>query len=176
MSSLCHGFRHYIDFSGRDNRALFWGFIISTHVIFCLLLIPVFICFPLACFSLIRFLLECVGSAAGAGAASPSLTTPFAGLSSMYPNLIACGASVLVAYLWLLAIVVPTISATVRRLRDAGQSPWWVLPPCLVLAPSAPLLGSIGWLALPLCCVTFVLCCLPSKPVTADKGSLPPLP
>ena len=40
MNALFHGFRHYVDFRGRDTRSQFWGFVIATHLIGMILLLP----------------------------------------------------------------------------------------------------------------------------------------
>ena len=50
--------------------------------------------------------------------------------------------------IWFLVLFIPSLSIAVRRLRDAGKSPWWVL---IVFLPV------IGWIWL------IILLCLPSK-------------
>jgi uncharacterized membrane protein YhaH (DUF805 family) len=68
------------------------------------------------------------------------------------------GALSLLAILVLLAMIVPTIAITVRRLHDAGFSGWWYL---LVLIPY---LGGL---------VVLVLTCLPSQPGSNTYGPHP---
>ena len=45
--------------------------------------------------------------------------------------------------LYLLATLIPTLSATVRRLHDTGRGFWW-LPLGVVLTPAAYVLGALG--------------------------------
>ena len=45
--------------------------------------------------------------------------------------------------LYLLATLIPTLAATVRRLHDAGRGVWW-LPLGFVLTPVAFVLGAMG--------------------------------
>lgn len=45
--------------------------------------------------------------------------------------------------LYLLGTLIPTLSATVRRLHDTGRGFWW-LPLGVVLAPAAYVLGVLG--------------------------------
>jgi len=52
-------------------------------------------------------------------------------------------------------LVIPTISATVRRLHDIGKSGWWIL---------VSLIPSIGQIIL------FILCLLPSEPYDNSYG------
>ncbi len=43
------------------------------------------------------------------------------------------------AYLYALVLFIPSLSAAVRRMRDSGRSPWWVL---------VGLIPVIGWIIL----------------------------
>lgn len=180
MSSLLHGFRHYATFTGRDTRATYWGFIVSTHLIFILLLLPCIYTF-MSCVE--EFLNQpgvvplLLTAAEGNAAAMDELldqSREFAAAQRPYPllTLVATAAAVL----WGFAIILPTISATMRRLRDAGQSPWWAIPPLLSFMP---LLGGFCTL---LSLVTLVLCLLPTAvvqtpsapPVSQDENRQPP--
>lgn len=60
--------------------------------------------------------------------------------------------------IWAVAIMLPTAATTVRRLRDAGQSPWWVLGPVAMLLPIT-IVSHVGVLV---SIVTLVFCCLGS--------------
>lgn len=62
------------------------------------------------------------------------------------------------AYLWSLAILLPTLAVNVRRLHDIGKSGWWYL---IILVPLA---GSI---------VLLVLCCQDSVPGRNQWGPNP---
>lgn len=155
MKGFIHGFRHYIDFAGRDSRSLFWGFIIGTHLVFLLLLIPLLV-------FLVRFVLGMQHALLlpdGPKTCPAELAELVRGCSQqggVTALLCLCA-----ALGWLLVILLPTVAATVRRLRDAGQSPWWVLPPVLSCLPIASFLGL--WPLL-FSLVTLVLTCLPTRP------------
>ena len=55
----------------------------------------------------------------------------------------------LLVYVAVLGVFIPSLAITVRRLRDSGTNPWWILVTLL------PLVGLLAWLYLML---------LPSKP------------
>lgn len=56
----------------------------------------------------------------------------------------------LVYFVWLLAVTLPTFTLTLRRVRDATGTGWWLL---LVFVPF------IGWI------IILVIALVPSKPV-----------
>lgn len=157
INGLLHGFRHYFDFSGRDSRSLFWGFIISTQLITIVpLALPVVIAFmfemcePLQSFFSNMSLLDCDELA---DYASEFFGAYFADSRMLrYVYVYSLGA----ATLWWVLIFIPTIAATVRRLRDAGQSPWWALSLFLCHVPA------VSRLACVLSVVTLILCCFNS--------------
>lgn len=57
--------------------------------------------------------------------------------------------------IYALATIIPEIAIGIRRLRDAGQSPWWFLIGFVPL---------VGWIIL------IVLDCMPSKPSSNNNG------
>ena len=60
--------------------------------------------------------------------------------------------------LYSLAVVIPSIAVTVRRLHDTGRSGWWILLPLI------PVLGAF---------VLLVFTCLDSEPDTNRYGANP---
>jgi uncharacterized membrane protein YhaH (DUF805 family) len=64
----------------------------------------------------------------------------------------AAANSVVLLVLFILALILPSLAAQIRRLRDGGFSPW------LALLNLIPYLGAIALI---------VLCCQPSKPNSA---------
>lgn len=176
FKSLGEGFRCYACFRGRMARANYWNFVISTHLLIFLLLLPAFVEFM----RFYRFMLEDVRMLDLLAAVLDSLTTS-ANLSfvdfeesalqlvkELGEEYLAAGnrdltwaiGGLVAASVMGLVILLPTISATVRRLRDAGRSVWWVLPPLLAVLP-IPFVGTVMQL---LALVTLVMCCMGSKP------------
>ncbi len=176
FKSLGEGFRGYACFRGRMARANYWNFVISTHLLILLLLLPAFVEFM----KFYRFMLEDVRVLDLLATVLDSLTTR-ANLSSvdleesalrlvkeLGEEYLAAGnrdftwaiVGLVAASVMGLVILLPTISATVRRLRDAGQSVWWILPPLLVVLP-IPFVGTVTQL---LTLVTLGMCCMASKP------------
>ena len=168
MNGFVHGFRHYADFSGRDSRSLYWSFIVGTHTVLILLALPAHIMLMLALPGFLEELfstftlaeVEDIVTMVQGNEFSQFVTTYFT--EFFVGNLCAMGC-LIAAGVWALIITVPTVAATVRRLRDAGQSPWWVLPPCLSFVP---LLGSVACV---LSVVTLVYCCFGSAPPPVPK-------
>lgn len=173
FKALAEGFRGYVCFRGRMTRASFWNFVITTHLLIFLLLLPAFVEFMKfyrfmledsrildlltarvnpASIDLEEYLVQIVQElgAEYLAAENHDFTWPIVGLVA------ACVMGVVV--------LLPTISATVRRLRDAGQSVWWVLAPLAALLP-VPFVGVVAQL---LTLVTLALCCMASKPELPD--------
>ncbi len=171
--ALINGFRHYTDFRGCASRAEFWNFIIATHLLVLLCMLPAFVEFmKFYNFLLhdVRFIDELalvLGEPAAFrqeafGAVVKDLAEEyFAGGGESY--WLELG-GMLLGTLLMLVVFVPTVSVTVRRLRDAGQSPWWVLAPIFSWLPY------VGTLAAVLSLVTLVFCCMGSR------GQLPAVP
>ncbi len=179
MNSLLLALRHYADFRGRTPRQPFWCFIALSQCIGLLFLLPLlFSFFP--CWWLLTHdptlldsvvsMLEDIRSAEQVFEEQivPQTTTfiseYYADFPLSHPWAFWC---TVLAALWFLIFLVPTLSAGVRRLRDAGHSPWWILAP---VAASIP----VGWVAtLGLSCsvVTLVLWCLPSVGEPRQKSA-----
>ena len=163
MSGFLHGFRHYADFSGRDARGLYWEFIVGTHAVLVLLALPAYVALLMALPDFLCELLSTFTPEEVEDVFFMLRNEEFSLFISSYfseflaGNLCATGC-LFAAGVWALIIMLPTVAATVRRLRDAGQSPWWVLPPCFSLVP---LLGSVASV---LSVVTLVFCCFRSAP------------
>ncbi|MDO5472493.1 MAG: DUF805 domain-containing protein [Akkermansia sp.] len=175
LKSLREGFRHYADFRGRSTRAMFWNFVVATHLVIWLCMLPALVEFMKFYHFLlqdVRFVSLFLDSKTLALAYDTSMVECvvkelgeeyFAGgVAELWPVLLGLVLGCVAA----LAVAVPTLAVTVRRLRDAGKSPWWVLPPVLTMVP----LPVVCHLASVLSLVTLVFCCLRSK------EELPPLP
>lgn len=124
--------RNYANFSGRARRREYWMFTLVNAVILVLLLIPLFGVFV------------SMAAATGGNEAPPALQ----------------GATVLFALLlmlYTLAVLVPSIAITVRRLHDSGKTGWLYL---LNLIP----FGSL---------IILVFCVLDSEPGTNKWGPHP---
>ena len=67
-------------------------------------------------------------------------------------------ALVYLAYLWSLAVFIPSLAVSVRRLHDIGRSGWWLLLSLI------PLVGSI---------ILIIWCCFDSQPGANQYGSNP---
>lgn len=113
--------KRYADFEGRASRSEYWWFALSE--VLWLLLVWVLVCFVLACVM--------HDSPVGPGIAT------------------ALGILLLLLLLAGLALIVPTIAVTVRRLHDAGYSGWFYL------LNFVPYVGGI---------ILFVFMVLPSAP------------
>jgi uncharacterized membrane protein YhaH (DUF805 family) len=101
MNEYLHVLRNYATFTGRARRREYWLFwLINTAISFVLqlLLIPL-----------------------GLNLGSPSSTPDLQGLSPLAVIVVA------LVVLYSLAILVPGIAVTVRRLHDAGYSGWFCL-------------------------------------------------
>lgn len=161
MNSLFHGFRHYADFSGRDTRGQFWGFILSTQIISLILLIPIIIFSYHMLADAFRAMMEQNLAPGGRPLSNEEI---LALIPSFFTHGIGVILFTILITLWQLVIIVPTAATTVRRLRDAGQSPWWVLPPLLTFTPLVVISSHLMGLPPLLCIVTLVMCCLPTAP------------
>lgn len=130
--------RDYARFSGRARRREYWGFVLF-HLIGLMVI-------ALLAIVLIGSTLERSG---------PSTTQVFfspVGYMAM-----------LVVLLAIMAMIVPSLAVTVRRLHDIGQSGW------LVLIGVIPIVNSVGAIVL------FILMLLDSQPRTNRHGP-PPKP
>lgn len=124
---------NYANFQGRARRREYWMFTLINTVILILLQIPV------------------QGAALAMAAQSEtegSATPGFVGITLVFAILLM---------IYALAVLVPSIAVTVRRLHDSGKSGWWYL---LNLIP----FGSL---------VVLVFCLLDSEPGTNKWGRNP---
>ncbi len=126
-------FKKYVRFNGFASRSEFWWPVLSIFIIQLILMIPY----------IIGLVMMSAGSVA---AASSTGTAGGSGAAAIGTILLFCSAGLL--FLFGLAIIVPSIAVTVRRLHDAGFSGWWYL---LSLAPGGGL-------------VVLIFCALESKP------------
>src|SRR5438874_2753879 len=113
--------KRYAEFSGRSSRAEFWWFML----------------FMMIAYLVVWFgMLMTVGFTAGnAASTSPN---PLAMLG-------AFGAVGIFMVLFWLALIVPTIALTVRRLHDSNRSGWWLGAFYLLYAVYLALMfGSVG--------------------------------
>ena len=111
--------KRYADFSGRSRRMEYWMFILFTTLVGVVLAGP-------AIFSLIA-----------ASETDPLLvdTDPFAAFGTL-------GSAGLGIYgLFALAVFIPSIAVTVRRLHDRDMSGWWYLG--VIVGGMIPLVGFI---------------------------------
>ncbi len=181
MKALIYGFRHYAQFSGTTPRRDFWEFIVLTHLVLILLLLPAWWLFLQLfndiisdprildlLFAMAQTTPDEAYSIAGNELASAlaDICLPFAEhLVADYPYIVA---STIAALLWGLCLIIPTLAITARRLTDAGHSRWWILPPCLLCIP-LPVIADLGFIG---SIVTLIFCCQNSR--AAD--TLPPVP
>jgi len=94
---------NYANFTGRARRREYWMFTLINSVILILLQIPV------------------QGAVIAMAAQNEAATAPSAGLTGV--TLIF----VILLVVYSLAVMVPSIAVTVRRLHDTGKSGWWYL-------------------------------------------------
>ncbi|UAB77592.1 DUF805 domain-containing protein [Erythrobacter sp. SCSIO 43205] len=117
--------KRYAQFSGRSRRKEFWMFILFTTIVSMILAGPTF-------FSIMS-----------ASVADPMAVDadPFAGVGTL-------GMAGLGLYgLFALAVLIPSIAVTVRRLHDRDMSGWWYLG--FIVGGMIPLIGfliSIGFI------------------------------
>jgi uncharacterized membrane protein YhaH (DUF805 family) len=91
--------KRYAEFSGRSSRAEFWWFFLFVMIIYVVLLIIGFM----------------VSGSSPAVSAGPNPLGMYAGM----------GAFMAVIGIFWLAILLPTIAVTIRRLHDTDRSGWW---------------------------------------------------
>ena len=168
IKALKEGFLHYADFSGRATRAMFWNFVVGTHLLILLCMLPAMLEF----FRFYDFLLHdtrFIDLILGDGMIAPDaimvvvqeLGQEYAAAHGpFYPELTCVVLGAVLA----LVVLLPTVSITVRRLRDAGCSVMWVWPPVISLLP----IPYISTLAVLLSLVTLVMCCMPTRELLPD--------
>jgi uncharacterized membrane protein YhaH (DUF805 family) len=127
-------FRRYADFSGRSARAEYWGFALLNFLVM-MVFAALFFAFALS-----LNLFQYIESGAGPSALfTAGMIVPIS----------------IVGVYWL-AIIVPTLAVTVRRLHDRDMSGWWYLG--FIVLSAIPLVGWIVSIA------QIVIFCLPGTP------------
>jgi len=122
--------RRYAEFSGRSRRKEYWMF------------------------ALLMIIVYAVGGGLMASALWPMMTAGVTPTAEMFTGGAMVGAAVLV--LFTVAILVPAIAVTVRRLHDRDMSGWWYLG--VLILGQVPYLGALVQLGF------LVLMCLPGTP------------
>ncbi|QGN55441.1 DUF805 domain-containing protein [Novosphingobium sp. Gsoil 351] len=123
--------RRYAEFTGRSRRMEFWMFALLMVIV------------ELVCFALML----------GGGFSLASIEDPTA-TPAMPGPVFWLGAGML--GIFALAIIVPAIAVTVRRLHDRDMSGWWYLG--FVVLSMVPVVGFIASIAF------LVIMCLPGTP------------
>jgi len=142
-------FKRYADFQGRSRRLEFWMFQLLNLALALVLAGPFL-------FSMFSAGLASAGDPAAEQAALEAMFEGGLGLSS-------AGLGLYVLYA--LAVLIPSIAVTVRRLHDRDMSGWWY--PGLAVAGLIPLIGILASIGL------FVLMVLPG---TAGSNRFGPDP
>lgn len=145
MKLIADYFRNYVNFSGRTSRSDYW---LTSFYLF-LIALPISIFFGVGCY---------LGMKAIENASS---TEDYAAFFA-HPITVA---GILIMTLFVLATFLPTMSMMVRRLRDAGQSPWWaaVSYGITLLKGFLPFGKPINFIVT---VYILILLCKPSKPET----------
>ena len=102
MDLMFQPLRKYADFTGRARRMefwLFWLFLIGIQIVFSIL----------------------IGLVAGPTAAVADPTDPFAVLNGPAKALYG------VFFLMMLALLIPSLAVSIRRLHDTNRTGWWLL-------------------------------------------------
>ena len=102
MDLMFQPLRKYADFTGRARRMelwLFWLLLIGIQIVFSIL----------------------IGLVAGPTAAVADPTDPFAVLNGPAKALYG------VFFLMMLALLIPSLAVSIRRLHDTNRSGWWIL-------------------------------------------------
>lgn len=136
-------FKRYFDFSGRSRRMEYWMFTLLNIIV---VMVLVFI------------VLGTGGFASGLDPAAGDAAV----LASMFS-----GVGILIG-LWVLAVLIPSIAVTVRRLHDRDMSGWWYL--AFIVGGMIPYIGFVASIAL------LVLMVLPGTPGPNRFGEDPKNP
>lgn len=105
MKYFIYCFKHYADFSGRARRSEFWFFTLFNYII-SLLLIAGYIG------KLVSLSLQ----------DSPDFNDPMTMILTMFTS-----PFLIILMVYSLAVFIPTLAVTVRRLHDIGRSGYWLL-------------------------------------------------
>ncbi|MEL6541766.1 MAG: DUF805 domain-containing protein [Pseudomonadota bacterium] len=122
-------FKRYFDFEGRSRRMEFWMFALMNTAIALVLAGPMI-------FSVISAAMDPAVLNGGDDALD----------EAMYQSLIGFGGVGLGLYgIYALAVLIPNIAVTVRRLHDRNMSGWWYLG--FIIAGMLPFVGFLASLA-----------------------------
>ena len=116
--------RRYVDFTGRSRRLEFWMFSLLNAIVYGVLIAISFSGIPWAAI---------MAEDTEALARMPDLS----GITIV--GLVLLG-------IWMLAILIPSIAVTVRRLHDRDMSGWWYLG--IIVASMIPVVGFIASIAM----------------------------
>ncbi len=118
-------FKRYAEFSGRSRRMEFWMFALLNTIVSIVLAVVVF------------------GMSGGAALTEVNPDDTLALYGAMFSGV------GLLFVVWWLAILIPSIAVSVRRLHDRDMSGWWYLGFILVsLIPFVGVLASIGFIVI----------------------------
>lgn len=138
-------FKRYAEFSGRSRRMEYWMFTLLNVIVMGVLVFVV------------------LGAGGAAGLMDPNTAEGAAGgLGALF------GGMGLIFLVYLLAILIPSIAVTVRRLHDRDMSGWWYLG--FIVLSIVPVVGFLASLAM------LVLMCLPGTPGANRFGEDPKNP
>ncbi|MBB3033887.1 DUF805 domain-containing protein [Alteriqipengyuania lutimaris] len=116
-------FRRYFDFEGRSRRREYWAFTLLNILVTAVLATLI------------------IAVSYDPGRIDPvDAGTPFASLGALF------GVLGLLILGWWLAVLIPSIAVTVRRLHDRDMSGWWY--PGLIVLGAIPMVGLIASIAL----------------------------
>lgn len=144
--------KRYADFEGRSRRLEFWLFQLLNTLVAAVLVGP--------------FFLTVISTAAASSLDPTNETAVEQALLNGGVGLSAIGLGLFGLYT--LAVLVPSIAVTVRRLHDRDMSGWWYLG--LIVASLIPLVGLLASIAM------FVLMVLPGTAGPNRFGSDPKNP
>ncbi|HYD26024.1 MAG TPA: DUF805 domain-containing protein [Croceibacterium sp.] len=117
MEYMLMPLKRYAEFSGRSRRQEFWMFALLNLIVYCVLLGIMF--------------------AFGAGASMEDAAS--GNYAAMF------GGFGLLLAVWALAVLIPSIAVSVRRLHDRDMSGWWYLG--FIVASMIPIVGIIASIA-----------------------------
>ena len=126
MDWMTLAFKRYAEFTGRSRRMEYWMFTLLNAIVVTVLMLVIF------------------GAGGAAGMFNADMNgNPSAGLGALF------GGMGLLIVVYALAVLLPSIAVTVRRLHDRDMSGWWYLG--AIIGGMIPLVGfliSIAFLVL----------------------------
>jgi uncharacterized membrane protein YhaH (DUF805 family) len=112
-------FKRYFDFSGRSRRKEYWMFTLLNLIVLTIYVLVFFFLF---------------GNAVG-----DPLSGSFDGTGSFFSS--SLSGWIVLGLLWLLFVLIPGLSVSVRRLHDRDLSGWWYL--AYLVGSGLPFIGFI---------------------------------